>query len=161
MTKRALGLLSLSVTAILLCNEQAAYSSDTLWDLLRKGDPAQKRATPTFPLDSAAPAPQTFASLAPGVAAVGGGALNSAAAPLGGTLWDLLRAGDPAKKRLKPVGPFDAPPPGAQQVASLPRGVLPATPAAPAAHPAVRPPMTGSLWDLMRVGDPAQARSVA
>ena len=34
--------------------EQAAYGSDTIWDLLRKGDPAHQRATPVIPLGKAA-----------------------------------------------------------------------------------------------------------
>ncbi len=53
MTKRTLGLASLhalSVASILMLNEQAAYSSDTIWDLLRKGDPAHKRETSIIPL---------------------------------------------------------------------------------------------------------------
>src|SRR5947207_2535389 len=56
MTKRTLGLLSLSVSSILLINEQAAYSSDTIWDLLRRGDPSKKSA-PLFGKPGEGPAP--------------------------------------------------------------------------------------------------------
>src|SRR5690242_6352984 len=43
MTKRTSGLVTLPVAAAVLVSQQAAYTSDTIWDLLRKGDPARRR----------------------------------------------------------------------------------------------------------------------
>src|SRR5579872_869044 len=115
MTKRTLGLICLSATTILLFNEQMAYSSDTIWDLLRRGDPAQKRDTPIVlpggPSAGGTPGNVPAAGPSFPVATIGGPQAllidRMTAGP--NNMWDLLRSGDPAQKRDIPTFPLDLP----------------------------------------------------
>lgn len=110
MNMRTLALVSLGVTASVLLSERSALCSDTIWDILRRGETPQRRDAAPRPAGIGAPGPfepygpasapseMTLAGYAPGGIMANPATAAEAQNRGPSTVWDILRRGSAAQQ---------------------------------------------------------------